>query len=284
MKDAINRLTDGLDETQRQALGDLSALAFLLESDVMPDPGQEDVARLLEALEPCLPVPTAPRRPRPPLGWLRLVRSQFVLFESSFWLSGALVLLLGLFITTIDGHELLPLAFVMLSPLLVAAGVAYAFRPETRTLGELERLTATSTAKLLYARLALVLAFNLLIALLLLLLIWLEGPQVLLWRLVLAWLGPMLALTGLALFTSVRWGSLVSSLLPLGLWGSMVLLGWREALLHHIAAGITATSWLLMEISRSTPVLIGSMLACLAGIGLLILSGRAASNERQSWN
>ena len=284
MKDAIDRLTDGLDETQRQALGDLSALAYLLESDVMPDPGQEDVARLLEALEPCLPVHTAPRRPRPPLGWLRLVRSQFVLFESSFWLSGALVLLLGLFITTIDGHELLPLAFVMLSPLLVAAGVAYAFRPETRTLGELERLTATTTAELLYARLALVLAFNLLIALLLLFLIWLEGPQVLLWRLVLAWLGPMLALTGLALFTTVRWGSLVSSLLPFGLWGSMVLLGWREALLHHIAAGITATSWLLMEISRSTPVLIGSMLACLAGIGLLILSGRAASSGRQSWN
>jgi hypothetical protein len=272
-----------LDETQRQALGDLSALAYLFESDVMPDPGQEDVARLLEALNPYLPVPNAPR-PRPPSSWLHLIRSQFVLFESSFWLSGALVLLLGLFLTTIDGQELLPLAFVLLSPLLSAAGVAYAFRPETRTLGELERLTATSTAELLYARLALVLAFNLLIALLLLFLIWLEGPQVLLWRLVLAWLGPMLALTGLALFTTVRWGSLVSSLLPFGLWGSMVLLGWREALLHHIASGMTATSWLLVEISRSNPVLIGSMLACLAGIGLLILSGRAASSERQSWN
>lgn len=283
MKDVIDRLTDGLDETHRQALGDLSALAYLLESDVMPDPGQEDVARLLEALNPYLPVPNAPR-PRPPSIWLHLIRSQFVLFESSFWLSGALVLLLGLFITTIDGQELLPLAFVLLSPLLSAAGVAYAFRPETRTLGELERLTATTTAELLYARLALVLAFNLLIALLLLFLIWLEGPQVLLWRLVLAWLGPMLALTGLALFTTVRWGSLVSSLLPFGLWGSMVLLGWREALLHHIASGMTATSWLLIEISRSTPVLIGSMLACLAGIGLLILSGRAASSERQSWN
>jgi len=36
MKDVIDRLTDGLDETQRQALGDLSALAYLLESDVMP--------------------------------------------------------------------------------------------------------------------------------------------------------------------------------------------------------------------------------------------------------
>ncbi|MEN6439288.1 MAG: hypothetical protein ABFD97_11990, partial [Syntrophobacter sp.] len=65
MKDAIDRLTDGLDETQCQALGDLSNLAYLLESDVMPDPGQEDVARLLEALNPYLPVPNAPR-PRPP--------------------------------------------------------------------------------------------------------------------------------------------------------------------------------------------------------------------------
>ena len=282
MNNAVDRLTDGLDEAQRQELGDLGKLAHFLESGALPDPGLEERARLLAALEPYLPLPAAPQ-PRPPGGWLRLVRGQLALFESSFWLSGALVLLIGLFLTVVDSRELLPLAFVLLAPLLAVAGVAYAFRPETRTLGELERLTSTSPVELLYTRLALVLAFNLLIALLLLVLIWLEGPQVVLWRLALAWLGPMLAFTGLALFTTIQWGSLVGAILPLGLWGSLVLLGWREALLRK-ANEITPVTWLLLEISRSDPLLIGSILACIAGLGLLLLAGRAVTKMRQSWN
>lgn len=282
MKNPVDKLVNGLNENQRQELGDLSSLAQLLESDGLPDPGKEDVARLLDALDSYLPVSSAPQ-PHRPANWLRLSRSQFVLFEGSFWLSGALILLLGLLMAAVDGRELLPLAFVLLSPLLAAASVAYAFRPETQTLGELERLTATSPVELLYTRLALVLAFNLLVSGLLLLLIWLEGSQVVLWRLLLAWLGPMLALSGLALFTTIRWGSLVGTLLPLGVWASLVLLGWREAL-YHIAEGMTLTSWLLVEIGRSSPVLMGSLMACLAGLGLLILVGRSVTRGWQSWS
>lgn len=282
MKDAVDRLTNGLDESQRQALGDLRRLADFLESDALPDPGKEEHTRLLAALEPYLHGSTVPQ-PRNLGNGLRLARGQFVLFESSFWLAGALVLLLGLIMTALDGRELLPLAFVLFAPLLAASGVAYAFRPETRTLGELERLTATSAAELLYIRLALVLAFNLLIALLLLLLIWLEGPQVTLWRLALAWLGPMLALAGLALYATLRWGSLAGTILPLCLWGSLVLLGWREALLK-VAEGMRPSAWLLLEISHSDPVLIGSILACLAGPGLLLLAGRTVTGEGLSWS
>lgn len=282
MNNPIDQLVNGLDEDQRQSLGDLSKLADFLETDRLPDPGKKETARLLEALEPYLPDTTAPRT-RTPANWLHLARSQFVLFEGSFWLSSALILLLGLLMTVVDGRELLPLAFVLLSPLLAAAGVAYAFRPETRALGELERLTATSPVELLYTRLALVLAFNLLTSILLLLLIWLEGSQVVLWRLALVWLGPMLALSGLALYTTIRWGGLVGTLLPLGLWGSLVLLGFREAF-YHIAEGMTLTSWLLAEIGRSSPVLMGSLMASLVGMGLLILAGRSVTQGWQSWS
>lgn len=282
MKDPVDRLTNGLDKAQRQDLGDFSKLAHFLETDTAHDPGPVEQARLLAALEPYLSVSTAPK-PRQWGGWLRLARGQFALFESSFWLAGLLVLLLGMFLTALDGRELLPLAFVILAPLLAAAGVAYAFRPETRTLGELERLTATSAVELLYIRLSLVVAFNLLIALLLLLLIWLEGPQVALWRLALTWLGPMLALVGLALYTTIRWNSLVGVILPLGVWCGIVLLGWREALLRA-AEGITPTTWLLIEISRSSLLLVGSLLACVVGLGLLTLAGRIVSGEAQSWS
>jgi len=282
MKDPVDKLTEGLDEAQRQALGDLSALAQFLETDTAHDPGPVEQARLLAALQPYLSVSTAPK-PRQWGGWLRLARGQFALFESSFWLAGLLVLLLGLFLTALDGRELLPLAFVILAPLLAAAGVAYAFRPETRTLGELERLTASSAVELLYTRLALVLAFNLLISLLLLLLIWLDGPQVVFWRLALAWLGPMLAMAGLALYATVRWNSLVGAIFPLSLWGSLVFLGWREAVIRA-AESMTPAAWLLLGISRSDPVLIGSIMACLVGLGLLALAGRTISGEVQSWS
>ncbi len=282
MKDNGDRLTDGLDEAQRQALGDLTSLARFLQSDPAPEPSLTEQAHLLAVLEPYLSA-AAPCKPSLVSHWLRLAGSQIVLFESSFWLAGVLTLLLGLFLTIVDGQELLPLAFVLLAPLLAAASVAYAFRPETRTLGELERLTATDAAELLYIRLALTLTFNLLVALLLLLLIWLEGAQVVLWRLALAWLGPMLVLSGLALYTTIRWNSLVGAILPLGLWGGLVLLGWREVLLHA-AGGITPTAWLLLGISHSNLVLIGSILTSLVGLGLLVQAGRTVTSERRSWS
>jgi hypothetical protein len=282
MKDPFDKLTDGLDETQRQELGDLKNLVELLESESVSDPGKEEQVRLLAALESYMPVSTVPQT-RDLGNWLRLALGQLVLFESSFWLAGALVLLLGLFLTAIDGRELLPLAFVLLTPLLAVVGVAHAFRPETRTLGELERLTATGAAELLYTRLALVLAFILLLSLFLLLLIWLEGPQVVLWRLVLAWLGPMLALTGLALYITIRWDPLIGAVIPLGLWGSLALLGWREALLR-VAEGMTPTAWLLVEVSSSGSLLIGSFLACIFGLALLVLAGRTVTRKRPSWS
>lgn len=282
MNESDRHLTEGLDEAQRQELGDLRKLAQFLDSNVLPDPDAQQRARLLTALTPYLPGATATRPPGLK-NWLRLARSQLVLFEKSFWLAGIFVLLLGLVIVSLDGRELLPLAFVLFSPLLATAGVAYAFRPETRTLGELERLTATGSLELFYTRLALVLGFNLLVALGLLALIWLEGPQVALWRLALTWLGPLLSLTGLALYATIRWGALVGLLLPFGLWGGLVTLGLRESLLHA-AEGVTLSTWLLSGIDSSTPVLIGSMLASILGLGLLFLSGKTRTGAMRSWS
>jgi hypothetical protein len=282
MNQNVNRLTEGLDEAQRQELGDMLKVAHFLASDVLPDPESEQLARALAALTPYLPAPAVSR----PFGLrtlFRLARSQLVLFETSFWLAGLLILIIGLLMAVVDGRELLPLAFVLLSPLLAATGVAYAFRPETRSLAELERLTATGPLELLYTRLALILGFNLLVALLLLTLIWLEGPQVALWRLTLAWLGPLLTLTGLALYVTIRWGALAGVILPLGLWGSLALLGWREAFLQA-AEGIHFSAWLLSSIASSTPVLIGSTLACVLGLGLLVMAGRMITGEKQSWS
>jgi hypothetical protein len=277
-----HHLTEGLDETQQRELGNLHKLESLLESDHIPDPEMEQLNSLVSRLTPYMPSSAVSRSFRLKK-FMQLARSQLSLFESSFWLAGLSVLAIGLLTSVLDGPELLSLTFVLLSPILAAASVAYAFRPETRTLGELERLTATSPLELLYARLVLVFGFNLLIVLLLLLMIWAEGPQVALWRLVLAWLGPMSALTGTALYATLRWGALVGSILPLGLWASLVMVGWRAALLQA-SNGITISAWLLSEIAGSPKMLIGAVSGCILGLGLLLLARKFFVGEKQSWS
>jgi hypothetical protein len=269
MHDDVERLTEGLDEAQREELGDLAGLARSLAGYDAPEPGSRDRARLLAALEPHLPAPVGaqPRRAR---GWLSLIRSQAALLQPPFWWAGGVVLLLGLIVALLERDGLLALAFVLLTPVLAAAGVAYTFRPETRTLWELERLTPVNPLELLYARLALALAFDALLSLALLAVLWLQVPQLVLWRLLLAWLGPMLALAGVALYATVRWGPTPGAVLPLGLWGAFVLVGWWQAVERAMELG-QAMSWLLATLNGSALLPGASLLA--AALGLLLLWG-----------
>lgn len=276
------RLSEGLDETQREELGDLTDLVNVLESYTLPAPKREQRARLLAALDLYLP----PSNNFFQKNWkhlLRLMRCQWVVFESSFWLSGLFILILGLLMTLLKSSELLPLLLLTLSPLLAAGSVVYLFRPETRTLHELEMLTATHPAEALLARLIMVFGLNVAVTFLLMLVIHLEGTQIVLWRLALAWLGPLLTLTGMALYVTLRWGVLLGAVLPLALWGGLVMLGWREALLRSVE-GMTLVSWLRWIIDSSTDMLIGSGVLCLLGLVLLLLAWKTVSGERYTWN
>jgi hypothetical protein len=147
----------------------------------------------------------------------------------------------------------------------------------------LEILTATHPVELLIARLTMVLGFNVLIAFALMLAIHLESTQIMLGRLVLAWLGPLLTLCGLALYITLRWGVLVGVVLPLGLWGGLVMLGWREALLRSME-GMNPVSWLTLMIGSSNTVLIASVVTCLLGLGLLLLAWKTVAGESYTWN
>ncbi|MFP4345974.1 MAG: hypothetical protein ACLFU8_14860 [Anaerolineales bacterium] len=274
--DSVERLTAGLDEEELESLGDLEDLTRLLAGYDLPpeyEPGPREHARLLAALEPHLPAPSPVEERRGLRAWLNLVDSQAALLQPPFWWAGGLVLVLGLIVALLEGDGLLSLTFVLLTPVLAAAGVAYAFRPETCTLWELERLTPINPLELLYARLTLVLAFNALLSLVLLGVIWLRVPQVMLWRLLLAWLGPMLALTGLALYATVRWGPTVGAVLPLGLWGAFVLVGWWRAVERGIYLE-GALSWLLALINASSLFPAVALLAAALGLLLLWQSGR----------
>lgn len=274
MNDRVERLTAGLDDEQRQSLGDLQELADLMAGDDGAfEPGPRDHARLLAAIERHLP-PAPAREPlRGPQGWLALAWSQAALLQAPFWWAGVLVLLLGLAAAAVEGGSSLALVFVLMTPVLAAGGVAYAFRPETWTLWELERLTSVGVAELLYARLMLVLAFDGLLSLTLLGIIWVRGPQLVLWRLLLVWLGPVSTLAGIGLYVTLRWGPTAGAVVPLGLWGTFVLLAWRQAMERAMEVH-SAADWLLAQINGSTIVVLMSLLCAALGLFLVWESGR----------
>lgn len=282
MKDSDRRLVAGLDESQCEELGDLSGVVNVLESYTLLEPGREQRALLLAALESYLsPSVALPKRSWK--HWLRLMRSQWVMFETSFWVTGLFVLLLGLLMTLLEGSELLPLLLVVLSPLMAAGSVVYLFRPETRTLHELELLTATHPIELLIMRLTVVFGWNVLVAFLLMLIIHLESTQIVMWRLALAWLGPLLALSNVALYVTLRWGVLPGAVLPFTLWGGLVMLGWREALLRS-TEGMNPASWLIWLIATSDAVLLESSILVLLGLMLFLLAWKTVTGKRYAWN
>lgn len=298
MNDAVEDLVSGLDDKQRRSLGDLSTVVAYLENCPAPEASVQEQARLLSALLPYLEE-TAPKNPEEGMpagqyapqpafslrGWLRLAWSQAVLLEKPFWWSNGLVMLLGLALAALRTDSLLVVVFAFLAPILAAAGVAYAFRPATRSLWELEKISPTGTLELLYARLALVIGFNLALSLALLGVVWFQAPNILLWRLLAAWLGPMLALAGLALYTTLRWGPAAGAILPLGLWGGLTFLGWRQAIERSAESGLAdPAEWLAVQVGHSEPLLLFYLAACLLGLALLYQAGRLALKGTALWD
>lgn len=313
MNRPANRLTQGLDPDQREALGDLNAVEqFLARDTTAPDAIKApDTARLLASLQPMLDAETQPDKARhrgfkPQVttveddlensfaarptkrglvaevsNLLRLARAQTSLLEAPFWWSSILLLLIGVGVGYAGGGAAgVIVLFVVFAPLLAAGGVAYLFRPATRGLWDLERISPVQPLELLYARLTLILAFNVALALVLLPFAWNQAP---IWRLLLAWLGPMIGLTGLALYLSVRWHTLAGTVVPLGLWCALVMFGWQRGVMFmpiltsdptHISAIDTPFLRILDLLSHSNAVLLGAILALAVGLTLYWQAGQ----------
>ncbi len=274
----------------RQAeLGDLESLLARLAADVAPEPRPDETARLLDHLRPLVAAraATLPEWSQPRQGlatWLALARAQAWLADATFWWACAGVLLLGLLAGLLGTAGTLALTVVCLSPALAAAGVAYVFRPATRTIWEWERCCPVRPLELLYVRLGLIVASNIAVAGLILSVVSAETPGLLLWRLILAWLGPLLGLAGLALYISVRWGSLAGVAAPLTIWAALIVLGWQALVERAPLARLRPSEVLLPLLGSSDGLLLTSGAALIAGVLLLCQGGRLALGERQAWS
>jgi len=287
-------LTDGLPADQQTELGTLSELADRLQSD--PNPLPPPKARLIAQLMPLVEARQAivPVRPSDVttgaiLGettdpqwklqsWISLITAQIALLEAPFWVANLSVLVLGIAIGLLSEAGTLPALFTGFSPLLVAAGVAYAFRSETEGLRELERISPITTLELLYARLIPVLLTNALIILVFVSLSWARMPEISLWRVILTWLGLMLGMTGLALYTTVRWGSMAGMAAPILVWVGLIAAVEQQVTGRSFDLTITA-QWLWTLISTSDNGLILSAVSLVIGIILFWQAERTLSTK-----
>jgi hypothetical protein len=255
---------------QRAELGELSQLYQHMAKQTPPHPDSE---RLLAVLKTNLaenedhPVQAKPTA-LGPKAWLGLAWGQIRLLEAPFWWSCILLVGLGVLLGISWGGSSSVLIALLVSPLVAVLGVAYIFRPATNTLWELEQLSRISPLELLYARLAALFALNLIPICVLLAFAWTQGVQVILWRALLIWFGPMVALMGIALFCTIRWNALVGAGMATGIWGGVIFAGWQYTSIN-ISASLVNTFTLLNFLSTSNTVILFAVLALVAGLVLL---------------
>lgn len=214
-----------------------------------PEPTREDTQRLVELLVPLMLAPED-RPPGRALSPVRAAREQLVsskgawlgraldvayaqvgLLRLQFWVASAFLTVLGMFVLLYNGsiHEATVLRAS--GPLLAVVGVSAVFRSvRLRTL-EIELSCPISPMRLALIRLALVLGYDMVLGLVLSLGLWAvreQGPGSDVVTLMLHWLAPLLAVSGLALLFSVRLPTEVAALLAYVLWLSVLALSLAE--------------------------------------------------------
>jgi hypothetical protein len=135
---------------------------------------------------------------------IQLLRSQTFLVQREMFPATAAVMALGVIVAVISKHA----EFIyFIAPLMAAASLSILFGPEHDPAHELALSTPTSSWKLLLARLSIVSAYNLLLALAAMLVLMIAFPVDLIGTLTLGLLAPMAFLSALALLLSMWIGT-----------------------------------------------------------------------------
>ncbi len=187
-----------------------------------PVPTAAETHRLAQTL---LAVSPAPRFQRRRIAWWSLLRAQVRIVQHEIWIASALVILLGCGVTLIKPSAALDqLPLVLIAPVVAALGIAFLYGPAAEPAVELELATPTSPRLLVLARLLLVFAFDLVLALLGSALLVLTQSGWSWWPLVTLWLAPMTFLAALAFLLSMIFSEpLIGATICLVLWGAQVL-------------------------------------------------------------
>lgn len=234
-------------ETDEEIASLLPALEALTRWKV-PELAAADTQRLLSALAPLLPahevfvprqspVRDALERQQAgtPLATLRttfdLALAQVGLMRPPFWIASAFISALGVLVLFLGARTGEATMLRALGPLLATLGVSAVFRSvRLRTL-EIELSCPVSPVRLALIRLALVLGYDVLLGLILSVVLWTmresgSGSSIL--ALMLHWLAPLLAVSGVAVMLSVRLRTEIATTLSYALWLSLLALTLSE--------------------------------------------------------
>ncbi len=145
----------------------------------------------------------------------QLLRSQALLVQREMWPASAAVMALGAAVAVVSRHA----EFIyFITPLVAAASLSFLFRPEHDPAHELLLAAPTSAWKLLLSRLAIVSAYDLLLAFAALSVLMLAFPPGLLGTLAVGLLAPMAFLSALALLLSLWIGTGQAIAITYSLW------------------------------------------------------------------
>lgn len=221
-----------------EELADLLPAVRRLPEWQAPTPSPADTQRLIAQLSPELPELSPVRQAirahqqRPGSSLLQLLataRTQVSLFGMAFWLVSALVTLIGAVVVLESapaGQELLLRAS---GPLLAYVGTVIAFRGLGERVLEFELVCLPSPAQLAFARLVIVLGYDLGLGCVLGLALWAGGATQVL-ALLLCWFMPLLLVVGLALLLSLRLSVQAATAVAYGSWLAFLVLENASAL------------------------------------------------------
>ncbi len=201
----------------------LLPVAYHLSAWAAPTPSAEETDRLMQSLAVELPARQTARS-WAMLWWL--LRAQMRIVQQEIWLASALVMALGLGVTLINQQEFLlqEAPFVLIAPLVAALGIAFLYGPAAEPALEIELAAPISPRLVVLARLLLVFAFDLALALLSSVVLIVAQSNWSLWPLIMMWLAPMTFLAALAFLLSMIFSEpLIGAAICLALWGAQIL-------------------------------------------------------------
>lgn len=188
--------------------------------DAPPDPASVVRAALTEAA--LAPQPPPVRRRRVAFaGELLLAEARLV--HPSVWLASVLVMACAVALSLTGGNGAGATVLSLVAPLIAVAGVAGVYGPERDPAFEALAVTATSPRVVLLARVTLVFAYDLALAVAASAAVQVAAPRVGLVDLVTGWLGPMALLSALSLLLAMWVGPNVAMTVTASLWVLRVL-------------------------------------------------------------
>ncbi len=239
--------------------------------DAPPDPASVVPAALARAALAPQPRPVGKR----PAGFVwQLLRVELRLVRPSVWLASLVVMVCAAALALSGGSGAGATVLSLVAPLVAVAGVAGVYGPERDPAFEALAVTVTSPRLVLLARVTLVFAYDLALAMAASAVVRVGAPHIGLVDLISGWLGPMTLLSALSLLLATSVGPTTSMIVAGSLWVLRVL---------TIGVPATADGWLAAAMREVWATNLGTVTATLVLLVAVVVLSRRHLRPRGRW-